>query len=95
MSLAKIKEKIRKSKPALKKEFGVSEIAIFGSFARNKQTVKSDIDIMVNFNRPIGLKFVALAYQLEKEIGIKTHLVSGRAIRPDFRKIIEQDLIYV
>lgn len=94
-NLKKIKETIRQTKPFLEEEYGVSKIAIFGSYAKNKQTPASDIDILVEFNRPIGLKYVDLSDQLQKKLGIKTHLVSKRALKNNFKKVIEKDLIYV
>jgi len=94
-NLKKITETIKKTKPFLEKQYGVSKIAIFGSYAQNKQTSKSDIDLLVEFNRPIGLKFVELSDQLEEKLGIKTHLVSKRALKDNFKQIIMEDLIYV
>jgi len=94
-NLKKITETIQQTKPFLEKEFGVSRIAIFGSYAQNKQTPQSDLDLLVEFNRPIGLKFVELSDQLDKKLGVKIHLVSQRALKDNFKKIIEPDLIYV
>jgi len=94
-NLEEIKNKITKSKSFFTQEYGVKEIAIFGSYSRNEQTSNSDIDILVDFNKPIGLKFVNLSDDLEKTLGIKTHLVSKNALKNNFKNIIEQDLIYV
>jgi len=46
-----IKEKLRTYKPIIKERFKVKNIGIFGSFARGEQTLKSDIDILVEFDK--------------------------------------------
>lgn len=94
-NIEQIKRKISLVKPELSREFGISTIAIFGSYARNEQTSASDVDILVDFNKPIGLKYVDLADQLTRHLGVKAHLVSKRALRPDFAQAISQELIYV
>jgi uncharacterized protein len=55
----------------------------------------SDVDILVEFDRPIGLAFVQLADELEELLDAKVDLVSHRAIQPRMMKHIEPDLIYV
>ena len=60
-------EILRKEQPFLKENFGVKKTALFGSFAANKQTKKSDVDILVEFARSPGLKFVTLVDYLEKK----------------------------
>ena len=58
---------LKKLKPILKEEFKVSKIGIFGSFVRNEQKKDSDIDIIVEFSEPIGLKFFELVELLEEK----------------------------
>ncbi|WP_457613174.1 nucleotidyltransferase family protein [Methanocaldococcus sp.] len=59
-TLSEIKEILRKHKKELKEKYKVKSIAIFGSYARGEQKETSDIDIMVEFYEPIGLKIVDL-----------------------------------
>ena len=55
-------------KPALQKKYGVSSIGLFGSVVRNNFTPSSDIDIVVDFDCPIGIEFVDLADYLENKL---------------------------
>lgn len=87
--------KLKELKPLLRKKFKVSRIGIFGSFARNSQTEDSDIDILVEFYRPIGLQFFDLREYLEKELGRKVDLVSYSAISPYIKPYIEKDVIFI
>ena len=58
--LEEIKKILRDHKEELKRKFGVKEIGIFGSYVRNEQTEVSDIDILVDFEKPIGWEIVDL-----------------------------------
>lgn len=82
-------------KQELRTRFGVKEIAIFGSLARGDADATSDIDIIVDFERPIGLAFTELADCLETLLRAKVDLVSKRAINPKLLPHVEDNLIYV
>jgi len=72
----KVLQTIRKDLPYLQEKYGVARIAIYGSFAKGVQTRKSDIDILVQFVKPVGLEFVGLAYYLEEILGRKVDLAT-------------------
>ena len=74
-TLKEIKETLRKHKEELNKKFEVKEIGIFGSYVRNEQTDVSGVDILVDFERPIGQGIVDLKEYLEKVLGVKVDLV--------------------
>src|SRR3982750_3527684 len=63
--LVKIKNELRKMKPELVERFHVNSIGLFGSVVRDDFTDKSDIDIIVDFTKPIGIAFIDLADLLE------------------------------
>ena len=87
---------LKKAKPSLEKKYGVKDLALFGSYSRNEaNTDKSDVDIMVDFSKPIGLAFVDLADELEQLLQLKVDLVSRKGIKPKYFTVIEPDLIYV
>jgi predicted nucleotidyltransferase len=83
------------AKAELQERFRVRTLALFGSYARNQQTEKSDVDILVEVDPSIGLGFVSLADELERRLQQKVDLVSSRAVKPNRRRLIEPDLIYV
>lgn len=59
---------------------GVHTIGVFGSVARNQATSQSDVDILVDFNRPIGLfDFIRLQMRLEEILGMTVDLVQRGA----------------
>jgi uncharacterized protein len=79
----------------LQKRFRVRTLAFFGSYARNEQTDRSDVDILVDVDLSIGLGFVSLAEELERRLQERVDLVSSRAVKPNRWALIEPDLIYV
>ncbi len=86
---------LKSNKDRLSLKYGISNIAIFGSYGRGQQTEESDIDILVDFQKPVGLEFIDLANELESILHRKVDLVSKNGIRPVYFKQIEPDLSYV
>lgn len=70
-------------------------MAIFGSYSRGEETDSSDVDVMVELNAPIAMKFIQLSYELEEILQKKVDLVSKRGVKPRYMEVIEPDLIYV
>lgn len=93
--LAEIKDFLVKHKPELESKYKVIQLGVFGSYARNEQSENSDLDVLVDFKEPIGLKFVDLADFLEESLHIKVDLVSKHAIKSNRWKHIEKEVIYV
>ncbi len=80
-SLKEVKEIISKHKEELKEKYGVKEIGIFGSLVRGELKEESDIDILVEFEKPIGLfKFLELEEYLSNLLGKKVDLVSKKPL---------------
>lgn len=73
----------------------MSYLTIFGSYARNQQTEESDLDILVEFDRPIGSEFIDLADELEQLLKVKIDLISNKGIKNKYLKSIEKELEYV
>jgi uncharacterized protein len=76
------------------KRFYVSSIGLFGSYARNEQNENSDIDIIVDFSRPIGIEFIDLAEFLEDNLEAKIDLVSLKGIKPKYLAAIKSEIVY-
>jgi uncharacterized protein len=93
MERDKILALLKNHKRQLKK-FGVRSISLFGSMARNQARKRSDIDLLVDFERPIGLfEFARLKIYLEELLGRKVDLVTPEALRKELRENILQEAI--
>ena len=75
--------------------YPIKSIAIFGSYAREDNTEDSDLDILVEFNDKIGVRFIDLADEIEDIVGLKVDLVSRNGIKEGYLSAINPDLIYV
>ncbi len=82
------------SQRALFERYGVSSVSLFGSVARGESTEESDIDLLVEFSRPIGLfQFVELKRVLEEIFGRSVDLVTPKALKPQLRDQILKEAI--
>jgi hypothetical protein len=95
MQTAEIESKIKSLKPILNNQFFVNKIGYFGSFARNEQTENSDIDILVELQKPLGWAFFDLKELLEKELNRKIDLVTEAALKKQLKEIILKQVKYV
>jgi predicted nucleotidyltransferase len=78
---------------ALSRRYPIQRTALFGSWARGDAREDSDVDILVEVDPSIGLRFVELGDELEKALGRRVDLVSRRAIKPSLWERIEPELI--
>jgi len=91
-----IKEIIQEHKEDLKKEYGVKEMGIFGSYVRGEQKTVSDVDVLIELENPIGfVKFIRLENRISDILGIKVDLVTKKALKPYIGKRILQEVKYV
>jgi predicted nucleotidyltransferase len=96
MDKATILSTLRRVKPQLQQKYGLSQIALFGSYSRDEQTPESDIDLMVDFNTVSYRNFFDCAYTLEKTFSNKkVQVVIRDGIKPRYFEAIKSDLIYV
>jgi predicted nucleotidyltransferase len=95
LSLQDIKLQLAAIKPILQAKYPLSALAIFGSYARNEATESSDVDVLVELNGKIGIKFIDLAEEIEACLGIKTDVISKNGLKSTYFERIKGDLIYV
>lgn len=94
-SLAEIQTTLESQKQMLYEKYPIKSLAIFGSYARKEQNEQSDLDLLVEFKDKIGIRFIDLADEIERIIGIKVDLVSPSGIKDKYLQVIQKDLIYV
>jgi hypothetical protein len=90
---------LKAEKQALASEYGVSRIGLFGSFAHGTPSDSSDVDLVVEFVRPIGFRFMELAERLESLLGRSVDLLTPAGIKgirsQRVLRSIGQGIIYV
>jgi len=97
MNIVEIRKMLERNNTYIKETFHVREIGIFGSFIKGKQKAKSDIDILVAFEK--GHKdffnYMRLKYCMEELLGRKVDLVIKEALKPRIRQRILNEVEYV
>jgi predicted nucleotidyltransferase len=90
-------KKLKAAAPAIRSQFGVKKIGIFGSFARGEQTKNSDVDILVDFADGYATlkNFVGLADRLEALFKRKVELITVEGIDKYIRPRVEAEVIWV
>lgn len=90
-----ILKKLKELKPALRQEFAVKKIGLFGSFSTGTPSEDSDIDILVELERPIGWRFFTLELYLEGIFKRKIDLVTKNALKDAIKDQILQQVNFV
>lgn len=83
----------------LASEFGVGKIGLFGSYIKGQPNETSDIDIVVEFERPVGFGFFELVEYLENLLGRKVDVLTPAGIQSirleRVAKSIAESIVYV
>jgi uncharacterized protein len=89
-------ELLRGLRHELKEQYHVKSIGIFGSYSRKRQTEQSDIDLVVEFDQPIGMMaFVHMKNLISDRLTIKVDLVTPEGLHPLIREQVMHEVVYV
>jgi uncharacterized protein len=94
-SKTEIVNKLNELKPMLQKDYAVKRIGLFGSFSDNTFNEESDIDILVELEKPIGWKIFSLEIFLEEIFNRKIDLVTKNALNPQLKNNILNQIQYI
>jgi predicted nucleotidyltransferase len=99
MSEEAVAELLREKYPYLASEYGVKRLGLFGSYAKGTPSETSDVDIVVEFGRPIGFRFVEFTEYLESLLGKKVDVLTHTGIQgiriAGIAEDIEKSIVYV
>ena len=95
LSPAEIEYKIGQLKPILAQRFGVSKIGYFGSYALETQTEASDLDLIIEFSKPIGWGFFTLQKFLEQQLDLPVDMVTNNALKQSIKHTILNQVKYI
>lgn len=87
---------LRNLKPTLARQFGVTQLALFGSTVRDEAGDHSDVDILVDFDGPAtSARYFGVQFCLEDALGCPVDLVTEKALRAELRPFIKKEAIDV
>jgi predicted nucleotidyltransferase len=91
-----ISGELREMMAELRGKYHVKKIGIFGSFSKGRQTEQSDLDLVVEFEQPIGMMaFVHLRNRIADRLGIRVDLVTPDGLHPLIRDRVMHEVVYV
>lgn len=93
-TLDEVRAELRAMLPDLRRRYPVAQLGVFGSYARGEQKKGSDLDLLVDFDGPIGIfAYVALEDELGRRLGVPVDLVSRSALKPIIGAYILDELV--
>ncbi len=93
-SLEELKNRLAQHKAELRERYRVKEIGLFGSWVRGEASEGSDVDILVDFEEPIGIfTFLELEEYLGEVLGLHVDLVSRKALKPHIGKHVLEEVV--
>ncbi|PKL65809.1 MAG: hypothetical protein CVV32_01005 [Methanomicrobiales archaeon HGW-Methanomicrobiales-3] len=95
-SVDEIRQDLRSHLPELQARYGVTYLGIFGSFVRGEQTKTSDVDLLVEFDRPgTLLDFIHLQNDLVDLLGVRVDLVEKSGLKPAIKPHVLAEVVPV
>ena len=94
MTRAELLERLRELKPWLESQ-GITDLRLFGSFARDEAKDDSDVDLMCVLTRRMGLEFFGIQIELAEKLGREVELFQDKELRPFARRTADRDAILV
>ena len=96
MTRAEMLEMLRAHRPVLAERFGVADLALFGSYARDEATDRSDVDILVRFDVPPNWRtFFGAQFYLEDLLQRPVELATREDVRTEMRPHVEREAVDV
>jgi hypothetical protein len=87
---------LKKHRSELHRHYGVKSLSLFGSVARDEARPSSDVDLLVEFDRPVGLfAFIGLQQRLEFLLGCKVDLGMPGSLKPRLKENVLREAIHV
>jgi predicted nucleotidyltransferase len=96
-NLESVIARLREIQPHLREQYGVSGLWVFGSYVRGNQSKDSDVDVLVEFDKPgmTLLRFVGLELELTELLGVKVDLVRCGALQPKIRPFVLTEAVAI
>ena len=95
-SLQYIETELKKHKQELVNNYHIKDIGIFGSYIRHEETENSDVDIIVDFSKPIDLfSFIRMRNYVSEIVGLKADVVTKKGLHPRIAERILKEAQYL
>ncbi|MCI5142309.1 MAG: DNA polymerase beta [Candidatus Electrothrix sp. ATG1] len=96
LSLERIRQSLVGQKKKLKNSYKINKLGIFGSYVRGEQRSESDLDILIDYEEaPSLITLIEIENQLSELLGVKVDLVTRKGLKPQLRKQILGEVVYL
>jgi len=92
-TLDEIRTILAQKKDNIYRDYGVRILGIFGSYSRGNQSITSDVDLLIEIDKPIGLKFYELWEYLENLLECRVDLVRANLVREELKDSIFEGMV--
>lgn len=95
-TVEEIRTTIRQHQEVLAERYGVRVVGLFGSYVREEQRRRSDLDLLADILRPVSLlELVGAELYLSEVLGVKVDLIPKRAVREELRETIFKEAVAI
>jgi hypothetical protein len=96
LSLETLQTLLKQQEDVFRQRYRITEVGIFGSYARGEQTATSDVDVLVDYEQAPPLsKLVELREYLSDLVGVPVDVVTKRGLKPRIREKVLAEVVYV
>ena len=96
LSLETLRTLIRQQKDMFRQRYRITEVGIFGSYARGEQTATSDVDVLVDYEQaPTLSRLIELREYLSNLIGVPVDVVTKKGLKPRIREQVLAEVVYL
>lgn len=92
MTRAELLQRLKALRPWLASR-GIARVRIFGSHARDKATSNSDVDLIVDLSKPLGLEFFTIQDELSERLGLRVEMFTEAELASDIKRTALADAI--
>lgn len=87
-----IEDILGKHRSRLAAEYGVSRLGLFGSVVKGSARADSDVDVIVEFEKPLGLKFIEFSEELERLLGRRVDVLTPAGLNGIRRRRVSREI---
>lgn len=99
LTIQQLTDRLREQLPYLSAEYGITRLGIFGSYAKGDAREESDIDLVIEFKTPLGLRFIELIDYLEQLFHAPVDVLTPAGIQAirnaTVARSIQESIVYV
>ena len=87
--LQEVLQTLRANMPMLQAEYGVTSLAVIGPYAKGDDYEASRLELMIEYNRPLGYDFIGLMDDVGDLLGVKVYMMSKSLVKEKYPQLLD------